>query len=103
LSIRDGNQISRNVSGNILCFGLDYWQRSQRSAAEFIKEGVNIGQLSLAAKRPKERWIAVAESAVVPQRWSVFDDANGDAYVAFTGTESQARAVAAALNADSAK
>ena len=35
LSVRDGNQVGRNVGGNVLRFGFDNRQRRQRSATEF--------------------------------------------------------------------
>ena len=38
LSIRDGNQVGRNIGGNVLCFGLDDGQRGERTAAAFLAQ-----------------------------------------------------------------
>ena len=38
LPIRDGNQVGRNVGGNVLRFGFDDGQRGERAAAEFLAQ-----------------------------------------------------------------
>ena len=38
LPVRDGNQVGRNVGGNVLRFGFDDGQRGERAAAEFLAQ-----------------------------------------------------------------
>jgi hypothetical protein len=40
LPVRDGNQVGRNVGGNVLRFGLDDGQGGERAAAEFRRRWV---------------------------------------------------------------
>ncbi len=74
LPIRDGNQVGRNVGGNVLRFGLDDGQRRERAAAEFLPQmrrtleeaRVNIKDVageSFAARRTPQQQRQLAISA----------------------------------------